>query len=168
MNSKDRFQKAVRESLNQLVANGEKKITHAKIIANAKYEDGSPVGKTTLYAKNAVTKEPIHGTLIDEINTKIANLPKNDFSKKKTSIETNKELKLRITELEEKNNQLLIQMVEIENSFENTAHRNDENQIQDLEAIGDKYWAECRYYEKSKCRGFLPVCKISEYEKLFQ
>ena len=41
MNSKDRFQKAVRESLNQLVANGEKKITHAKIIANAKYEDGS-------------------------------------------------------------------------------------------------------------------------------
>ena len=133
MNSKDRFQKAVRESLNQLVANGEKKITHAKIIANAKYEDGSPVGKTTLYAKNAVTKEPIHGTLIDEINTKIANLPKNDFSKKKTSIETNKELKLRITELEEKNNQLLIQMVEIENSFENTAHRNDENQIQDLE-----------------------------------
>ena len=118
MNSKDRFQKAVRESLNQLVANGEKKITHAKIIANAKYEDGSPVGKTTLYAKNAVTKEPIHGTLIDEINTKIANLPKNDLSKKKTSIETN---------------QLLIQMVEIENSFENTAHRNDENQIQDLE-----------------------------------
>ena len=134
MNSKDRFQKAVRESLNQLVANGEKKITHAKIIANAKYEDGSPVGKTTLYAKNAVTKEPIHGTLIDEINTKIANLPKNDLSKKKTSIETNKELKLRITELEEKNNQLLIQMVEIENSFENTAHRNDENQIQNLES----------------------------------
>ena len=70
--------------------------------------------------------------MIDEINTKITNLPKNDFSKK-TSIETNKELKLRITELEEKNNQLLIQMVEIENSFENTAHRNDENQIQDLE-----------------------------------
>ena len=134
MNSKDRFQKAVRESLNQLVANGEKKITHAKIIANAKYEDGSPVGTTTLYAKNADTKEPIHGTLIDEINTKIANLPKNDFSKKKTSIETNKELKLRITELEEKNNQLLIQRLEIENSFENTAHRNDENQIQNLES----------------------------------
>ena len=133
-NSKDRFQKAVRESLNQLVANGEKKITHAKIIANAKYEDGSPVGKTTLYAKNAVTKEPIHGTLIDEINTKIANLPKNDFSKKKTSIETNKELKLRIKELEDKNNQLLTQLVEMESSFENTAHRNDENQIQNLES----------------------------------
>ena len=134
MNSKDRFQKAVRESLNQLVANGEKKITHAKIIANAKYEDGSPVGKTTLYAKNAVTKEPIHGTLIDEINTKIANLPKNDFSKKKTSIETNKELKLRIQELEDKNNQLLTQLVEMESSFENTSHRNDENQIQNLES----------------------------------
>lgn len=133
MNSKDRFQKAIRESLNQLVAYGEKKITHAKIITNAKYEDGSPVGKTTLYAKNTVTKEPIHGTLIDEINTKIANLPKNDFNKKKSSIETNKELKLRIKEIEEKNNQLLIQMVEMENSFENTVHRNNENQIQDLE-----------------------------------
>lgn len=43
----------------------------------------------------------------------------------------------------------------------------ERNQIQDLEPIGDKYWAECRYYEKSKCHDFLPVCKISEYEKLF-
>ena len=72
--------------------------------------------------------------MIDEINTKIANLPKNDFSKKKTSIETNKELKLRIQELEDKNNQLLTQLVEMESSFENTSHRNDENQIQNLES----------------------------------
>ena len=35
-----------------------KKITHAKIIANAKYEDGSPVGKTTLYAKMLLLKNP--------------------------------------------------------------------------------------------------------------
>ena len=132
-NSKDRFQKAIRESFDQLLANGEKKITKTKIIENAKFEDGSSVGKTTLYAKNAVTKDPIHATLIDELNEKIANLPKNNFNKKKTSIETNKELKLRIQELEDKNNQLLTQLVEMESSFENTAHRNDENQIQDLE-----------------------------------
>ena len=133
-NSKDRFQKAIRESFDQLLANGEKKITKAKIIENAKFEDGSSVGKTTLYAKNAVTKDPIHAALIDELNEKIANLPKNNFNKKRTSIETNKELKLRIKELEEENNQLLIQMVEMESSFENTAHRNDENQIQNLES----------------------------------
>ena len=132
-NSKDRFQKAIRESFDQLLANGEKKITKTKIIENAKFEDGSSVGKTTLYAKNAVTKDPIHATLIDELNEKIANLPKNNFNNKKTSIETNKELKLRIQELEDKNNQLLTQLVEMESSFENTAHRNDENQIQDLE-----------------------------------
>ncbi|EKU50950.1 MULTISPECIES: AAA family ATPase [Acinetobacter] len=133
-NSKDRFQKAIRESFDQLLANGEKKITKTKIIENAKFEDGSSVGKTTLYAKNAVTKDPIHATLIDELNEKIANLPKNNFNKKKTSIETNKELKLRIKELEDKNNQLLTQLVEMESSFENTAHRNDENQIQNLES----------------------------------
>ena len=40
---------------------------------------------------------------------------------------------MRIKELEDKNNQLLTQLVEMESSFENTAHRNDENQIQDLE-----------------------------------
>ena len=132
-NSKDRFQKAIRESFDQLLANGEKKITKTKIIENAKFEDGSSVGKSTLYAKNVITKEYIHAALLKELDEKIGNLPKNSLNKKKTSIETNKELKLRITELEEKNNQLLIQMVEIENSFENTAHRNDENQIQDLE-----------------------------------
>jgi len=41
---------------------------------------------------------------------------------------------LRIKELEDKNNQLLTQLVEMESSFENTAHRNDENQIQNLES----------------------------------
>ena len=40
---------------------------------------------------------------------------------------------MRIKELEDKNNQILTQLVEMESSFENTAHRNDENQIQNLE-----------------------------------
>ncbi|WP_168419520.1 hypothetical protein [Acinetobacter towneri] len=132
-NSKDRFQQAIRESFEQLLVNGEKKITRTKIIENAKFEDGSSVGKSTLYAKNVITKEYIHAALLKELDEKIGNLPKNSLNKKKTSIETNQELKLKIKELEKKNNQLLIQMVEMENSFENTAHRNDENQIQNLE-----------------------------------
>lgn len=132
-NSTDKFQKAIRQSFEQLLANGETKITKAKIIANAKFEDGTSVGISTLYAKNVVTKEPIHALLLLELDEKIANLQINKFNKKKKSNEIYTELKLRIKELEEKNNQLLIQMVEMENSFENTAHRNDENQIQDLE-----------------------------------
>ena len=132
-NSKDRFQQAIRESFEQLLVNGEKKITRTKIIENAKFEDGSSVGKSTLYAKNVITKEYIHAALLKELDEKIGNLPKNSLNKKKTSIETNQELKLKIKELEKKNNQLLIQMVEMENSFENTVHRNDENQIQNLE-----------------------------------
>lgn len=39
--------------------------------------------------------------------------------------------------------------------------------IADLEPIGDAYWAQYAYYEDSKTRNLLPVCKISEYEKLF-
>ena len=42
-NSKDRFQQAIRESFEQLLVNGEKKITRTKIIENAKFEDGSSV-----------------------------------------------------------------------------------------------------------------------------
>jgi len=38
-NSKDRFQKAIRESFDQLLANVEKKITKTKIIENEKFED---------------------------------------------------------------------------------------------------------------------------------
>ena len=131
-NSKDRFQTAIRESFERLHASGEKKITKTKIIENAKFEDGSSVGKTTLYAKN-ITKEYIHAALLEELDTKIANISTNNLkNRKKTSIETNAELKLRIKELQKKNSQLLAQIVEMENSFENTAHRYDENQIQDL------------------------------------
>lgn len=43
----------------------------------------------------------------------------------------------------------------------------ERNQIQDLEPIGDKYWAEYRYHTNSRCRDLLPVCKISDYEKWF-
>lgn len=73
-NSKDKFQKAIRESLEQLQNSCEKKITKTKIINNAKFEDGSSVGKTTLYAKNSVTKEYIRAQLLEELDNKIANI----------------------------------------------------------------------------------------------
>ena len=67
-NSKDKFQKAIRESFEQLQNIGGKKITKAEIIKNAKFEDGSSVGQTTLYAKNSVTKAYIHAELLQELD----------------------------------------------------------------------------------------------------
>lgn len=54
-NSKEKFQEAIRSSFELLKNNGTK-INKKKIIDNAKFEDGSYVGKTTLYAKNPLTK----------------------------------------------------------------------------------------------------------------
>lgn len=134
-NSKDKFQKAIRESLEQLQNSCEKKITKTKIINNAKFEDGSSVGKTTLYAKNSVTKEYIHAQLLEELDNKIANIitekPKSE--QKKSSKEIIEEKRRQIKELELKNSRLLAQVVVMENSFENTVHRNDENEIHNLE-----------------------------------
>lgn len=42
------------------------------------------------------------------------------------------------------------------------------DQIQDLEPIGDAYWAEYAYSESSKTRSLLPVCKIVDYENQFR
>lgn len=67
-NSKDKFQRAIRESFEQLQNIGGKKITKAEIINNAKFEDGSSVGQTTLYAKNSVTKAYIHAELLQELD----------------------------------------------------------------------------------------------------
>ncbi len=134
-NSKEKFQKAIRESFEQLRNSCEKKITKTQIINNAKFEDGSSVGKTTLYAKNTVTKEYIHAQLLEELDNKIANIisdkPKSE--QKKSSKEIIEEKRKKIKELELKNSRLLAQVVVMENSFENTVHRNDENEIRNLE-----------------------------------
>lgn len=51
--------------------------------------------------------------------------------------------------------------------FDSKANYEERNQIQNLEPIGDAYWAEYRYHSTSRCRDLLPVCKITEYEKWF-
>lgn len=134
-NSKNKFQKAIRESFEQLQNIGGKKITKAEIINNARFEDGSSVGQTTLYAKNSVTKAYIHAELLQELDKKIADIasdkPQNE--KKKSSKQIIEEKTKRIIELELKNSRLLAQFAELEDSFENTVHQNDENCIQNLE-----------------------------------
>lgn len=134
-NSKDKFQKAIRESFEQLQNIGGKKITKAEIIKNAKFEDGSSVGQTTLYAKNSVTKAYIHAELLQELDKKIENmaLDKPQNEKKKSSKQIIEEKTKQIKELELKNSRLLAQFTELEDSLENTVHRNDENCIQNLE-----------------------------------
>ncbi|MFZ7791454.1 hypothetical protein [Acinetobacter lwoffii] len=134
-NSKDKFERAIRESFEQLQNIGGKKITKAEIINNAKFEDGSSVGQTTLYAKNSVTKAYIHAELLQELDKKIAeiasNKPQNE--KKKSSKQIIEEKTKQITELELKNSRLLAQFTNLENSLENTFRQNDENYIQNLE-----------------------------------
>lgn len=51
--------------------------------------------------------------------------------------------------------------------FDSKTNYEERNQIQNLEPIGDAYWAEYRYHSTSRYRDLLPVCKIREYEKWF-
>ena len=51
--------------------------------------------------------------------------------------------------------------------FDSKTNYEERNQIQNLEPIGDAYWAEYRYHSTSRYRDLLPVCKIAEYEKWF-
>lgn len=134
-NSKDKFQKAIRESFEHLKNIGIKKITKAEIIKNAKFEDGSSVGQTTLYAKNSVTKTYIHAELLQELDKKIADLSleKLKSEQKKSTKQILEEKRKQIKELEIKNGRLLAQFIALENSLENTVHQNDENCIQNLE-----------------------------------
>lgn len=134
-NNKEKFQRAIRESLELLQNSGKTKITKTEIIDNAKFDDGTSVGKSTLYAKNPVTKEYIHADLLKELDEKlISKSPKIikthiKRSKKQIIEEKNKEIK----DLKQKNSQLLAQFVSLENSFEKTVHLNAENNIQSLE-----------------------------------
>lgn len=47
-NNKEKFQRAIRESLELLQNSGKTKITKTEIIDNAKFDDGTSVGKSTL------------------------------------------------------------------------------------------------------------------------
>lgn len=60
------FRRAILESLSLIVEKGDL-ITNKAVIENAKFDDGKPVGKSTLYRKNDDTKEYVHKNLLETI-----------------------------------------------------------------------------------------------------
>jgi hypothetical protein len=105
---KNGIRNAIRASLDQLIKSGTK-ITQTKVIAGAVRENGTPIGKSTLYARNVKTKEFIHADLIKEIDTAIANQFKK--ARRKTRAETIKDVKAGKKELQAKNKALIDQIV---------------------------------------------------------
>lgn len=105
---KNGIRNAIRVSLDQLLNSGTK-ITKTKVIAGAVRENGTPIGKRTLYARNVKTKEFVHADLIKEIDAAIVN----QFKKagRKTRSETIKGLKARQKDLLAENKALIDQIV---------------------------------------------------------
>jgi len=64
--STEPFRRAILKSLSKLVEKGDL-ITNKIVIENAKFDEGNPVGKSTLYRKNNDTKEFVHKDLLDTI-----------------------------------------------------------------------------------------------------
>lgn len=63
--SSARFEEAIREALAKIVSGGEK-FDVMDVIRLAKYEDGSKVGQTTIYAKSSEGKR-VHDKLLGEL-----------------------------------------------------------------------------------------------------
>lgn len=105
---KNGIRNAIRVSLAQLIKSGTK-ITQTKVIAGAVRENGTPIGKRTLYARNVKTKEFVHADLIKEIDAAIAN----QFKKtgRKTRAETIKGIKAGQKDLQAENKALIDQIV---------------------------------------------------------
>ena len=64
------FRRAILKSLSSLVEKGDL-ITNKAVIENAKFDEGKPVGKSTLYRKNDDTKEFVHKDLLKTIQKTI-------------------------------------------------------------------------------------------------
>ncbi len=111
MKRKERFQAAINESLESLRKEG-KKVTKTAVIENARFEDGKPVGKTTLYSRNEITKEFVHADLLRKIDDAAAAQAKTKG--KKTRSETLASLRKTIADLREENAKLVDQVVEQE------------------------------------------------------
>lgn len=128
MSRKDRFQKAIIESLEFLQKEG-KKITKSAVIENARFEDGKPVGRTTLYSRHEKTKNFVHAELLRLIDDAAASQAKKQG--KKTRSETLTSLRKKISDLQEENSKLVDQVVEQESrlQLESTDRRGDKNVI---------------------------------------
>ncbi|WP_328186186.1 hypothetical protein [Marinobacter sp. OP 3.4] len=128
MSRKERFQRAIVESLQFLEKEG-KKITKSAVIENARFDDGKPVGKTTLYRRNTNTKEFVHANLLRMIDAAAAGQLRK--AGRKIRSETLASLRKTIAELKEENGKLVDQIVEQESMLQgvSTDRRGDKNTI---------------------------------------
>lgn len=126
MSRKDRFQRAIIESLEFLKKEG-KKITKSAVIENARFEDGKLVGRTTLYSRNENTKEFVHAELLRLIDDAAASQARKKG--KKSRPETLMDLRKTIGDLRRENNKLVDQVVEQESRLQavSTDRRGDKN-----------------------------------------
>ncbi len=113
---KEKFQRAIRNSLEELLGSGEHIIKQA-VIDNARFENGRQVGKTTLYSRHEITKEYVHADLLKEIDEVIQSQRKKLTGK--TKAESMVDLRSQITLLKEENKKLVDQIVEQEARLKN-------------------------------------------------
>lgn len=111
MSKKARFQEAIATSLQSLQRSGAK-ITKQKVIDRAQFEDGTPVGKTTLYSRHETTKEFVHADLLSMIDDAIDAQRKSGG--KRTKTDTVLSLKKEIATLKKQYQALVDQTVEQE------------------------------------------------------
>lgn len=108
---KNAFQEAIRASLQKLVDSGET-VSKKVVIDNAFFKNGSPVGKKTLYGRNANTKELVHADLQREIEAAMDAQKRRSGGKSRA--ETVSGLRESLSELKRENARLVDQVVEQE------------------------------------------------------
>ncbi|UPR26554.1 hypothetical protein ITG08_07575 [Vibrio cyclitrophicus] len=136
---KQLFYTALLESLDNLIDEGfTGEITQTKVIANAKFPDGKPVGKTTLYGKNENRKEFIHAEFMKKLDGLIekANKKTTTTVEKKTASTTQKlkDKRSEYKELEAEYDSVLVQFAELVESKKNVNAASNENRVRTLEA----------------------------------
>jgi len=118
MGRKDRFQRAIIEALELLKKEG-KKITKTSVIECARFEDGTTVGKTTLYGRHTTTREFVHADLLRMIDDEAENQQK--IKGQETRSATLKSLRKTIAELKQENEKLIDQVVEQESKLQSVS-----------------------------------------------
>lgn len=108
---KEPFQKAIRRSLEQLLRSGSR-ITKQAVIDGAYFDNGSSVGKTTLYSRHERTGQLVHADLLIEIDDAAESQRKR--KKGKTRAESLADMGRQIKQLKDENAKLIDQVVEQE------------------------------------------------------
>lgn len=108
---KNAFQEAIRVSLQKLVDSGEP-VSKKAVVDNAVFANGNPVGKKTLYGRNATTKELVHADLLKEVEAAMDAQRRRSGGKSRA--ETVSGLRESLSELKRENARLVDQVVEQE------------------------------------------------------